>query len=147
MFLVLCSIKSFLRLWRHTGSGVPKSAFGTPNAMLARTSQDTAYPSGCPSPVGRSPSENQPCGHSRCTIPAGHSPAPIPARSLRTCSQLLCPANRCAGRMTNLHLLNLLSFLFVPFPPQRCDTISPWPHLLSATSRQIGAKLLVFDCP
>jgi ParB family chromosome partitioning protein len=43
--------------------------------------------------------------------------------------------------MTNPHLLNLLSFLFVPFPPQRCDTISPWPHLLSVTSRQVGTKL------
>ena len=126
---------------RHTGPGAPASAFGTPNAMLARTSQDTAYPWGCPSPVRRSPSGNQLCGHSRCTIPAGYSPAPVPTRSLRTYSQLLCPANVCTGRMTNPHLLNLLSFLFVPFPPQRCDTISPWPHLLSVTSRQVGTKL------
>ncbi len=130
---------------RHTGPGAPASAFGTPNAMLARTSQDTAYPSGCPSSVRRSPFGNQPCGHRRCTIPAGHSPAPVPVRSLRTCSCFLCPANMCTGRMTNLHLLNLLSYLSVPFPPQRCDTIIPWPHLLSATSRQVGAKSTAFN--
>ena len=127
---------------RHMGPGAPASAFGTPNAMLARTSQDTAYPLGCPSPVGRSPSGNQPCGHRRCTIPAGRSPAPVPVRSLRTSSCFLCPANGFTGRMTNLHLMDLLSFLFVPFPPQRCDTISPWPHLLSLTSCQVGRKLI-----
>ena len=73
--------------------------------------------------------------------PSG-KPTSVPVQSLRTCSCFLCPANMCTGRMTNDHLPNLLSFLFVPFPPQRCDTISPWPHLLSATSRQVGAKLL-----
>ena len=123
------------------GPGAPASAFGTPNAMLARTSQDIAYPSGCPSPVGSSPSGNQPCGQRRCTIPAGHSPTPVPVRSLRTCSQLLCPANMCTGRMTLDHLLNLLSCLFVLFPHKRCDMISPLPHLLSITSRQVGTKL------
>ena len=43
--------------------------------------------------------------------------------------------------MTNDHLLNLLSCLFVPFPYKRCDMISPLPHLLSITSRQVGTKL------
>ena len=43
--------------------------------------------------------------------------------------------------MTNDHLLNLLSYLFLSFPPKRCDTISPRPHLLSVTSRQLGRKL------
>ena len=90
---------------------------------------------------GRSPSGNQPFGQRRCTIPAGHSPTPVPVRSLRTCSQLLCPANMCTGRMTLDHLLNLLSCLFVLFPHKRCDMISPLPHLLSITSRQVGTKL------
>lgn len=72
---------------------------------------------------------------------ATHSPAPVLVRSLRTCPCFLCPANVCTGRMTLDHLLNLLSCLFVLFPPKRCDTISPWPHLLSVTSRQVGTKL------
>ena len=67
-------------------------------------------------------------------------PTPVPVRSLRTCSRFVYPVNGCTGRMTNNHLLNLLSCLFVPFPPKRCDTISLWPHLLSVTSRQVGAK-------
>ena len=130
--------------------------------MLARTSQDIAYPSGCPSPVGRSPSGNQPCGHSRCTIPAGHSPAPVLVRSLRTSSCFLCPANGFTGRMTNLHLMDLLSCLFVSFPSQRCETYSFRPHLLSskkcgptwltfrfrslyASSSQVATKL-IYDC-
>ena len=42
--------------------------------------------------------------------------------------------------MTNPHLMDLLSCLFVPFPPKRCETISPWPHLFFVTSRQLGTK-------
>ncbi len=114
---------------RHMGPGVPASGIWNAKCYAC-----TSY-SGCPSPVGRSLSGNQPCGYRRRTIPAGHSPAPVPIRPLRTCSQFLFPANGCIGRMTNLHLPNLLSFLFTSFPLQRCDTISPWPHLLSATKK------------
>ena len=116
------------------GPGVPASGIWNAKCYAC-----TSY-SGCPSPVGRSLSGNQPCGYRRRTIPAGHSPAPVPVRSLRTSSCFLCPANGFTGRMTNPHLLNLLPFLFVPFPPQQCDTIDPLPHLLSVTSRQVGAK-------
>ena len=84
-----------------------------------------------------------PCGMSvSCGQSSSGKPTPVPVRSLRTCSCFLCPANMCTGRMTNDHLPNLLSFLFVPFPPQRCETYSLRPRLLS--SKKCGPTWLTF---
>lgn len=150
---VPCSIfhNPFPRALRGIWVRVPRQAH------LERQMLCLHIPCGMPVSCGRSLSWNQPCGYRRRTIPAGHSPAPVPIRSLWTCSQILFPANGCTGRLTNPHLLNLLSLLFVPFPPQRCDAISSWPHLLSktksrpcdrlfGTSCQLGAKLICI-CP
>ena len=151
MFLALYSITPFPAPCAAYGSGCPGKRIWNAKCYAC-----TSY-SGCLSPVGRSPSGNQPCGYRRRTIPADQSPAPVPIRPLRTCSCFLCPANMCTGRMTNDHLLNLLSFLFASFPPRRCETISPgltsFPQLsaklalsrISLTSCQVGTKLTP-DC-
>ena len=124
------------------GPGAPASRIWNAKCYACKDIPGYCVSLGMSVSYGRSPFRNQPCGHSRCTIPAGHSPAPVPVRSLRTCSQLLSPANGRTGRMTLDHLPNLLSFLFAAFPPKRCETISPWPHLLSVTSCQLGGKLI-----
>ena len=137
MFLVLNSMIPFPAPCAAYGSGCPGKRIWNAKCYACKDIPGYCVSLGMSVSYGRSPSGSQPCGYRRRTIPAGHSPAPVPIQSLRTCSLILFPANGCTGRMTNPHLLNLLSLLFVPFPPQRCDTISPWPHLLSVTSCQV----------
>ena len=111
---------------RHMGPGAPASAFGTPNAMLARTSQDTAYPWGCPSPVRRSPSGNQPCCYRRCTIPVGHSPTPVPAWSFRTCYANPVFFQRVNWKNSSSIMGHyLLSFVHGPLPAAAVRNIQP----------------------
>ena len=78
--------------------------------------------------------------------PRATAPRPSPSGPFRPVTPILFSSNGCTGRIA-LRSWVITSFLssMVPFPPQRCDTISPWPHLLSVTSRQVGAKSTAFN--
>ena len=122
-----------------------------------------AHPKGM-SVLGYVPPGNQPCGHGRHTAPRRTKlPRPSPSGPFGPVTPILFSSNGCTGRIA-LRSWVITSFpsSMVPFPPQRCETYSLRPRLLSSkkcgptwptfrirslyvTSSQVATKL-IYDC-
>ena len=89
--------------------------------------------------------------------PRATAPHPSPSGPFRPVTPILFSSNGCTGRIA-LRSWVITSFpsSMVPFPPQRCETYSLRPHLLSktksrpcdrlsVTSSHLGTKL-IYDC-
>ena len=120
MFLALYSITPFPAPCAAYGSGCPGKRIWNAKCYAC-----TSY-SGCLSPVGRSPSGNQPCGYRRRTIPAGHSPTPVPVRSFQTCYSNPVFFQRVYWKNSSSIMGHyLLSFVHGPLPAAAVRNIQP----------------------
>ena len=157
MFLVLFSIYPFPAPLRGIRVRVSRQAH------LERQMLCLHIPRGCPFPMGEAPPGTNLAATAAVRYPRATAPRPSPPGPFGPVIPILFSSNGCTGRIA-LRSWVITSFpsSMVPFPPQRCETNSLRPHLLSSkkcgptwltfrirslyvTSSQVATKL-IYDC-
>ena len=126
MFLALYSITPFPAPCAVYGSGCPGKRIWNAKCYACKDIPGYCVSLGMSVSYGRSPSGNQPCGQRRCTIPAGHSPTPVPVRSFRNCYSNPVLFQRVHWKNSSSIMGHyLLSFVHSPLPVAAVRNIQP----------------------
>ena len=113
-------------------------------AHLERQMLCLHIPRGCPFPMGEAPPGTNHAATAAVRYPRATAPRPSPPGPFGPVTPILFSSNGCTGRIA-LRSWVITSFLssMIPFPPQRCETYSLRPHLLSKTKSRPCDRLSV----